>query len=405
MREASSGLELPAEVGEGLEKLGRRLRAEGIVEDEVTLELLSPPGQSLLGLLGLAVGTPGTAIPLSLAGQGAQRLASYVLATELAASSPLLLMDEVELGLEPYRQRLLVQRLSALMATGGQAFLTTHSPIVLGSLDVTALQRVHPGTRRGRPAQRAQDDDVGCERPEVRTRRLDPALARLHHAQPEALLCRLPLICEGQTEVALLEPLLDGLAMRTGYGLSALGVQLVDGGGQPNVFKIIAAMRAADFALGVFLDEEPAYSGSRQTLDGDKQIVRGFFSAGGCTETALATTLPAGRLDELLDLAGPEGARPGDGRRQQLGEALKRRPCSVSEALTEHDEVTVRGAVGECAHRHSWFKQRLNAQALAGWLSEGRLPAAMTNDLNTLWERVCTLLWIPQENGDAARSG
>jgi hypothetical protein len=330
-----------------------------------------------------------------------------VLATELAATPPLLLMDEVELGLEPYRQRLLVQRLLALMATGGQAFLTTHSPVVLGALDVTMLQRVHPSTRRRntQSTQPAQGDGAGPQGSDARTRRLDPALARVQRADPEALLCRLPVVCEGPTEVSLLAALLDGLAMQTGYGLSALGVQLVDGGGQPNVFKMIRALREADFALGVFLDEEPVHTGSRRSLDDDVQIVRGFFSAGNCTETALAATLAAGHLDELLDVAGSEGPRPGDGRRQQLGEALElEHPCSVSEALAQRDTATVRKALGECAHRHSWFKQRLNSQALANWLSDGRLPAGMTSDLNSLWERICTLLPIPEESSDAARS-
>jgi putative ATP-dependent endonuclease of OLD family len=406
VREASSGLSLPPEVQDGLSELGSRLRAEGIVDDAVTLELLSPPGQSLLGLLGLAVGSPGTAIPLSLAGQGAQRLASYVLATELAVTPPLVVMDEVELGLEPYRQRLLIQRLSALMATGGQAFLTTHSPVVLGALDITTLHRLDPPRRRDvRVAQPAHDGTVDSCVPDTCTRQLDPALARVQLSDPEALLCRLPLVCEGATEVAVLAALLDGLAMRTGYGLSALGIQLVDGGGQPNAFKMITALRKAGFALGVFLDEEPAHTGSRRSLDSDSQIARGFFSAGSCTEMALAATLPEPHLEELLDVVGSEGPRPREGRRQQLGEALElEHPHSVSEALTHRDIATVRTAIGECAHRYSWFKPRLNAQALASWLSDGRLPAAMTDDLNKLWERICTLLAIQDKSGDATHS-
>jgi putative ATP-dependent endonuclease of the OLD family len=330
-----------------------------------------------------------------------------VLATELATAPPLLLMDEVELGLEPYRQRLLIQRLAALMATGGQAFLTTHSPVVIGALDVTMLHRVHPGARRRstQSAPAVQEDGAGPHGSDARTRRLGPTLARVQRADPEALLCRLPLVCEGPTEVSLLAALLDGLAMQTGYGLSALGVQLVDGGGQPNVFKMIRALREVDFALGVFLDEEPVHTGSRRALDDDRQIARGFFAAGSCTETALAATLGTGHLDELLDVAGSDGPRPGDGRRQQLGEALElERPCSVSEALAQREEATVRSALGKCAHRHSWFKQLLNAQALASWLSDGRLPAAMTSDLSSLWERICTLLPIPEERSDAARS-
>ena len=67
-----------------LTTLGTHLQRDGVTTDDVTLEVLSPPGQSLLGLLGLAVGKRGEAISLASAGQGTQRLASFVLARELA---------------------------------------------------------------------------------------------------------------------------------------------------------------------------------------------------------------------------------------------------------------------------------------------------------------------------------
>src|SRR5207248_9463818 len=99
------------------------------------------------GLRGLAVGERGEAISLASAGQGTQRLASCVLARELAlarqlAGAPLVVMDEVELGLEPYRRRLLVQQLRRLLGKTGQAFLTTHSSTVLAELTIEELHRL-----------------------------------------------------------------------------------------------------------------------------------------------------------------------------------------------------------------------------------------------------------------------
>lgn len=390
VRDASVSLDLPGEVREGLQLLGERLRAEGVVTQGVTLELLSPPGQSLLGLLGLAVGEPGRAIPLALAGQGAQRLASYVLATDVADVPPLLLMDEVELGLEPYRQRLLVQRLRALTATGGQAFLTTHSPTVIAELDIDSLQRLHArpaNSSNGIPLQ----ENVSCA--EATVCQLDESLARVQAADPEALLCRLPVVCEGATEVELLSVLLEGLAMQSGYSLAALGVRLVDGNGQPNAQNVIAALRSAQFQVGAFLDEERLYRGTREALDDDPEVARGLFTSGTCTEFALATTLEESALDELLDVADSAAPRIGDGRRQQLTEALGSTGALVPTSLiARHGLDAVRAALGECAHRHGWFKQRANSRALAHWLIDGRLPAAMASDMGDFWSQLSMLL-------------
>lgn len=418
VRAASVDLELPKEVQEGLAELGKRLRAEGIVDDVVTLELLSPPGQSLLGLLGLAVGRAGNAIPLAFAGQGAQRLASYVLATELADTPPLLLMDEVELGLEPYRQRLLMQRLVALMGNGGQAFLTTHSPIVLAEVEIDSLQRLHrppvistPDDDAERVASAEEPVSPGTPMPEPAVpnaviSRLGHALKRIQLADSEALLCRLPLVCEGRTEIELLSVVLDKLLLPNHQNLAALGVRLVDGGGQPHAFGVIAALLGADFKVGVFLDDEPDNSGRRAKLDTDAVVARGFFASGTCTEVALATKLDERWLDELLDIADPAVPRPGDGRRQQITEALEAKGAlTPTELAGSHGWDAVREAVGICAHRNGWFKQRDNAKALAHWLMEGRLPDEIVDDITRLWSGLQTLLDIKDEPVDAPSVG
>lgn len=259
VREASRLLDIPPEVVGRLDELAGRLRGDGLVADSVTLELLSPPGQSLLGLLGLALGKRGEAIPLSQAGQGTQRLAGFLLARTLALTPALVVIDELEVGLEPYRRRLLVQRLRKLLANGGQAFVTTHSSTVLSELDVAEVHRLDWRLEPTAPLDGQQlSVDAPSPVPTPRLTRLSANLARTKVDNAEALLCRLPVVCEGQTEVEILRVLLDQLAERDGYSLAALGVQVVDGGGQPHVFGVVAAYREAGFRLGLFLDRSPS---------------------------------------------------------------------------------------------------------------------------------------------------
>jgi putative ATP-dependent endonuclease of OLD family len=398
VRAASSNLQIPEEVTERLAAVGEEFKKQGISSDQVALEVLSPPGQSLLGLLGLALGEPGEAIALAYSGQGAQRLASYVLATELAEVPPLLVMDELETGLEPYRQRLLVVRLRALLKEGGQAFITTHAPAVLAELQVDELQRVDlPSPHLG------PKGDADAPRQSAALTQLPAALAAIKEEDPEALLARIPVVCEGATEVELHRVLLEALAVAEGKSLAALGVRLVDGGGQPRLFDTIRALRAANFTPGVFVDNDPEHAGKRERLEGDPGVVCGGFGAGHCTEAALAAELPEHLLDELLEVGDESYSRLGESRRRQLAHHMHEEgDLAPSQLAATHGWAAVREALGQCAHDSKWFKTRANAPALARWLADGHLPAGMAVDLGAFWKAVRLRVATPEGEVDEA---
>ena len=392
VRNASKDLQLPQEVEQRLEALGDLLSSDGVSHDPVTLEVLSPPGQSLLGLLGLALGLRGEAIGLSYAGQGTQRLASFVLARELALSPPLVVVDEVEVGLEPYRRRLLVQQLRKLLAGGGQAFLTTHSSTVLSELHVEEVHRLawH---------RRAADDDEGGNGLAPRLTRLSSSLAKTKDDDAEALLCRLPIICEGQTERELLRVLLEQHAQAAGYSLAALGVQLVDGGGQPSVFSVVDAYCEADFHIGLFLDTETTHQGRRAERAQREEVTAGAWSGATCTEEALANGLPLQSLEDLLGVGDVE--RLDERRRKQLCECLGYTgELGVLDLLEHFSEKDLRAGWATAAHKRDWFKPRAHARALAEWLGTHDLPGALRADLASFWNALATRLPTPATAGN-----
>ena len=189
-------------------------------------------------------------------------------------------MDEVEVGLEPYRRRLLIQQLRRLLGTTGQAFLTTHSSTVLAELRTEELHRL--------------DWRAGDDGPRAHATRVGAALARAKRDDAESLLCRLPIVCEGATEQRLLRALLDPFAGSAGISLAALGIHLVDGGGQPHAFGVIDAYRDAGFDVGMFLDNEESDSGERAKRAAHPQVVAGAWTKHSCTEHALAQGLSPG---------------------------------------------------------------------------------------------------------------
>jgi putative ATP-dependent endonuclease of OLD family len=401
VRTASERLQLPDEVETRLATLGAHLHRDGITTDDATLEVLSPPGQSLLGLLGLAVGQRGEAIALASTGQGTQRLASFVLARELAVArqlsgTPLVVMDEVELGLEPYRRRLLVQQLRRLVGASGQAFLTTHSSTVLAELRIDELHRLD---------WRAENDTL---RPSVT--RLGSALQKAKQQDAESLLCRLPVVCEGATEQRLVRALLDMFAETRGVSLAALGVHAVDGGGQPHAFSVIDAYRDAGFELGMFLDNEKEHSGARAKCAAHPEVVAGAWTGASCTEDALAHRLSFAQLDELLAVGDPDVDRLDERRRKQLCAVIGSKPERGAQALlAEYTNEQVRDAWGRAAHKHKWFKSRAHGEALVEWLLQpGRLPAGMAADVQAFWEGLAAKLPLPPDadggDGDAERA-
>jgi putative ATP-dependent endonuclease of the OLD family len=412
MREASRDLGLSENIEKGLTALGTRLRTEGVTGDAARLEVLSPPGQSLLGLLGLALGEPGEAVPLSYSGQGAQRLASFVLATVLTEAPALVVMDELEVGLEPYRQRLLVGRLRKLVEkSNGQAFLTTHSPTVLAELETDELHRLYvPPAAAVRPTVPEPDVPAASQapatpvkRPRARIRPLSAALARTVHDDSEVLLCRVPVVCEGQTELQLLRELLDTLILTSGTTLAALGVRLVDGGGQPHVFDVADGLREADFRIGAFLDEETEHSGRRKRLKADEGVELASFGS-RCTEEALTQHLPEARLDELIDVGRDQVPGIGHGRRQHLNlEFEEPGELAPSELAVNKGWPAVREAMGRAAANRGWFKQRDAARWLALWLADGRLPAPMQKHLVDFWDALSP--WAHLTTGPADDPG
>lgn len=136
--------QLGAEPKAALERIEDKFR-ERSLPHPIRLGLIGSPGVSLAASVGLMVGASDeSALPLPAWGTGTRRLASLELASILAESISLAVVDEPESGLEPYRQRAFIGDLDQ----GGkrQAFITTHAPAVLsaGAAAGATIWRIDP---------------------------------------------------------------------------------------------------------------------------------------------------------------------------------------------------------------------------------------------------------------------
>jgi len=167
----------------------------------------------------------GEGVPLRGLGLGSTRLLVAALQRQVASRAGVVLLDEVEHGLEPHRIMRLIDSLGAKEKVPPlQVFMTTHSPVALKELKIEQLYVLRQSTT--------------CH--EARHVGIYDAQGTVRDC-PEAFLAPSVIVCEGATEVGFLRGL-DLHRQATQMSIAANGVALTDGKGE-NAYK-----RAIDLA-------------------------------------------------------------------------------------------------------------------------------------------------------------
>lgn len=371
--------EVEGRVGE----LSAALRAIAPGTGDLDLAMLSPRGQNLLGMIGLFASSKEALVPLANAGLGTQQLALFTLARLLIAGSPLFVIDEIESGLEPFRQRDLIARIRGTIESDGQAFITTHSPAAVGEMAIEELHRLDPPS-----------GGASC------ISALADGLETVRRSDPEALLCRVLAVVEGQTELGLLRPLLEREAEDIGTTLGALGVRLVDGSGQPKVFKVTNALIKANQRFGAFLDDEAEHKGKRAALGQLERVAFGTYSDARCLEDALSMQLAVEDLDRLIAIPASDGRDHSDARYHQVNDSFGAQSRkTLVELAADHGHGRCRELFREVANKRSWFKAPETSIVVGEFLRDHHSDIQIVRDAEHFWASLMSLIAneIPRE--------
>jgi putative ATP-dependent endonuclease of OLD family len=262
----------------------------------IRLGLIGTPGVSLAASVGLTVGaSDSAALPLTAWGTGTRRLAALELSTLGISGDTIAVIDEPETGLEPYRQRVFIRDLAAGTR---QAFVTTHSPAVLAQ----ALQEAAQTWRIDDPAQAHNAIKSSAKNaapsPEPDSHALvavrGAELVAVSKMQPEALFAKLPIICEGVTEVGFASRLLEH---RFGVGYSCRGLFCLDAGGHYRALPICMQFIGAGFSSAAVVDDEGKRSGDWAKVESSTILLR--WNDGACLEKAVLAAIPDTMLREV----------------------------------------------------------------------------------------------------------
>ena len=248
----------------------------------LSLALTGSQGLSLNALIGLTATKDQVQLPLASWGAGTRRLAALEIAAADQAENPITLVDEVERGLEPYRQRVLMAKLQKL---DSQVFLTTHSTAAMAAASSASFWYV---------------DSKGT------VGRLATSVASQLKSDPEAFLARIAIVAEGKTEVGFVAHLLE---RAIDNDLLSHGIWITDGGGNDRVLDLLEGLVGSGLDFAGFADNEGSAPGRWSALEEKLGDLLYRWSA-GCLEENIIKLIPAERLEEFIkDQDGNSGER------------------------------------------------------------------------------------------------
>lgn len=180
-------------------------------------------------------------VPLRALGIGSTRLLLAGLQRKASEQSTVVLIDELEYGLEPHRILRLLGSIGAKETQPPlQAFITTHSPVAIRELRGDQLYVVRKAGGSHNVTVVGSDDAI-------------QGTIRLY---PEAFLANSVIVCEGASEVGLLR---GWDLFRAGRGdptLTAAGVAWVDAKGIDQIYARAKAFQSLGYRVAVLRDDD-----------------------------------------------------------------------------------------------------------------------------------------------------
>lgn len=246
------------------------------------LGLTGSQGLSLNALIGLTATKDGVKLPLVSWGAGTRRLAALEIAAAHQGENPIILVDEVERGLEPYRQRNLI---NDLQKGGSQVFLTTHSAAALSAASDVSLWYVDSNGSIGQ---------------------LPDSVALHLKRDPETFLSSIAIIAEGATEVGFVRTLLQKAIDKD---LLSRGIWITDGCGNDHTLKLLDGLVCSGLKFAGFADNEGRDQEKWAAIQ--QKIGNLLFRwPTGCLETNIIKLVPIERLEDFIkDPDGDSGVR------------------------------------------------------------------------------------------------
>lgn len=229
-------------------------------------------------------------VPLRMAGLGTRRLIALAVQRLAIPEGAIVLIDELEHGLESHRIRhalkVLCEQVGAEDAKhAGQVILTTHSAITVVELNASQLA-------------------VACRSGnELKLCTPEQSLQNIVRGNAEALLGRKIIVSEGRTEIGMLRGLRDYLASRhDNEPIEFYGVVLADGNGSKGQ-QIALSLASLGYGVALFRDSDVALSQVDKTKLEQAEVAIHEWPGSVSTEERIFSDISDDGVQKLLNIA------------------------------------------------------------------------------------------------------
>lgn len=305
-------------------------------------------------------------VPATQLGLGSRRLASLAFQLAAVQEESIVLIDEVEYGLEPHRLLHVLDHLRRRSESGkGQVILTTHSPLVVEAVSATEL---HVARRESSVVSLLQvpEDiaDMKMAEPQATIR-----------SGPSAMLASRVVVCEGKTEVGLFRALVKHWDATAQVPLALIGTAVRNGlgSGAPRKARCLAKL---GYPVALLVDNDLSRDNKRafdadvaEAASAGVEVVS--WDDGHSVETQVVGCLSSEALAALLKLVA-SFQETDDPEAPICATVASQCGCSPLSGL-DPDAWTaqsgksldeVRSAVAAAAKKKHWFKDETRGEQL-----------------------------------------
>ncbi len=293
-------------------------------------------------------------IPLRMKGKGSKRLASIAIQSSIASDGGVMLIDEIEQGLEPDRVKQLTR--SLLTDYSGQLFITTHSREVITELPSKNLRfvRNENGLVSLSPIQYSKEE-----------------LQKVVRACSEAFFAKKIIVCEGGTEVGICRAMDKYRVSKNRKSLAFNDCAYIDGTGSSFVERA-DTIHEAGFEVAVLCDSDlPEVNQSKvnwrskniEVFDCDVNVAP---KKGNSIEQQVFQDLPWSGVIELVKYVKEKHYKTDSA----FNDSLSSKFSSLSSDWESIDDRNVREALASCSVVPSkeWFKSIHQGEKLGEFL-------------------------------------
>lgn len=331
---------LSREANNTIKEKGNIEKYNDIIRENITKKDLSNLGvdiekfdlETLLEFTESEISLHNNGIPLRLQGKGSKRLLSIAIQLALIEEGGIILIDEIEQGLEPDRIVNLIHVFKN--KKHGQIFLTTHSLNTIVEANYNNLFMVKKGDQH--------------------LITFDDSFSRYLRTNPELFFCKKIIACEGKTEYGIIRAI-DLHLSKEGNGLASKGIVAVNMGGGSKFYDISKKLYEIGYKACVFADNDVKDLKKNKDELKNKGIEIFTWDEKKSTEKQIFNDLPW----DLVDLLG-------NSLFEKFEDDLKHSSKPIFSPQAEEDEK--RDCYAKKANDDGWFKDISRAEFLGEFL-------------------------------------